>query len=85
MEDSEKSVILYRDYGTIKFDVKTLMDKKKISTTQMTKLTGLHHQVIKRYYNGTVERYDKDILSRFCYVLNCDLTDIMTYEKPKSK
>ena len=83
MKDLVNSIIIYKDYGTIKFDVKAIMDSKNITITQMTKRTGLHSQVVKRYYNGTVERYDKDVLSKFCYVLDCELNDIMYYEKSK--
>ena len=80
----ENSIIVYKDYGTIKFDIKTIMNKKNISITQMIKRTGLHNQVIKRYYNGTIERYDKDVLSKICYILDCKLSDIMYYEQPKN-
>ena len=83
MNDLENSIITYRDYGTIKFDIKTLMDNKGITLTQMVKRTGLHNQVIKRYYEGTVERYDKEVLAKFCFILGCSLDEIISYEKPK--
>lgn len=78
----DNSIIVYRDYGNIKFDIKTIMDKKGITISQVAKKTGLHHQVIKRYYNSDVERFDKDVLSKLCFVVGCDLKDIMYYEKP---
>ncbi len=65
-----ESIIMYKDYGDIIFDIKTVMDKK----------TGLHHKVVRRYYDGTVIRYDKDVLSKLCFVLGCDLKDIMYYQ-----
>ncbi len=80
----DNSIIVYRDYGNIKFDIKSVMDNKGITINQVVKKTGLHHQVIKRYYNGTVERFDKDVLSKLCYVIDCNLNDIMYYEKPKN-
>lgn len=80
----DNSIIVYRDYGNIKFDIKSVMDNKGITINQVAKKTGLHHQVIKRYYNGTVERFDKDVLSKLCYVIDCNLNDIMYYEKPKN-
>ncbi len=83
MEDN--SIIVYRDYGNIQFDIKSIMDKKKITISQVAKKTGLHHKVIKRYYNGDVERFDKDVLSKLCFVVGCELKDIMHYEKPKNK
>lgn len=77
------SVVVYRDYGKIKFDIKTTMDKKGITVNQVVKNTGLHHQVVRRYYDGSIVRYDKDVLSKLCFVLDCNLNDIMYYEKPK--
>ena len=76
------SIIVYKDYGEIVLDIKTIMEKKDISINQIVKKTGLHHQIVKRYYEGTAVRYDKDVLSKFCFVLECNLDDIMYYKKP---
>ena len=54
---------MYRDYGDIVFDIKKVMDEKAITINQIVKKTGLHHQVVRRYYEGTITRYDKDVLS----------------------
>ena len=77
------SIFVYKDYGNIKFDIKSIMDRKNISVNQIVKKTGLHHQVIRRYYDGTIVRYHKDVLSKLCFVIGCDLNDFMHYEKPK--
>lgn len=79
------SVVIYRDYGEVKLNIKKIMDKKGITINQVVKNTGLHHQVVRRYYDGTIVRYDKDVLSKLCFGLDCDLDDIMYYEKPKKK
>ena len=79
----DNSIFLYKDYGKIVFDLKTIMDKKGITVSKIVKTPGLHHKVIKRYYEGSAERYDKDVLSKLCFVLDCNLEDIMHYEKPK--
>ena len=76
------SVIVYVDYGNIYFNIKDIIKKNGLTKTQVAKKTGLHHQIIERYYNGTVTRYDKDILAKFCFIFNCKLEDIMHYEKP---
>jgi len=79
------SIIMYRDYGNIEFDIKSIMNKKHITINQVVKKTGLHHQVVRRYYEGTVVRYDKDVLSKLCFVLGCELNEIMYYKKTKNK
>ena len=76
-----ESIIMYKDYGDIIFDIKTVMDKKGITVSQVVKKTGLHHKVVRRYYDGTVIRYDKDVLSKLCFVIGCDLKDIMYYQR----
>lgn len=72
---------MYKDYGDIIFDIKSVMDKKGITISQVVKKTGLHHKVVRRYYDGTVVRYDKDVLSKLCFVIGCDLKDIMYYQR----
>lgn len=82
MQD-KNSIISFNDYGYIDLNIKSLMQKHKITKSQIIKRTGLHHQIVERYINNTVTRYDKDILARFCYVFNCDIFDIIKYIKPK--
>lgn len=77
----ENSIIMYRDYGEIVLDIKGIMKKRKISINQVVKRTGLHHQVVTRYYDGTITRFDRDVLSKLCFVLDCKLDDIMYYKK----
>ena len=82
---NSNSVIIYVDYGDIHFDIKNMMKKRHLTKTQLAKRTGLHHQIIDRYYNNKIARYDKDVLAKICYILDCSLDDIMYYEKPKTK
>ena len=79
----DDSVLMYRDYGEIVFDLKSIMDKKGYTINYVVKRTGLHHQIVRRYYEGTALRYDKEILAKICFVIDCDLEDIMYYKRPK--
>ena len=79
----DDSVLMYRDYGEIVFDLTSIMDKKGYTINYVVKRTGLHHQIVRRYYEGTALRYDKEILAKICYVIDCDLEDIMYYKRPK--
>ena len=60
----QDSIITYIDYGYIKYDIKSMMKRKNLTKTQIVKKTGLHHQVIERYMNDTITRYDKDVLAK---------------------
>lgn len=84
-ENMEKidGIIRYIDYGKIDFDITQIMKQKNISKNQLAKKTGLHHQVIERYMNGTITRFDSDVLARLCYILECSIEDIMVYIKSK--
>ena len=41
----------------------------------------LKFQTIDRYYKNRVVRYDTYILDRICTALECDICDILKYEK----
>ena len=79
------SIITYADYGFIKCNLKLVMKQKNITKTQLSKNTGLHHQILERYMSDTITRLDKDVLSKICYVLNCKVDDIITYVEPKGR
>lgn len=77
----EKGIYELRNYGKIKFNIKDTMKKKNITRNKLAKLTGATYNVINRYYNNDISRLDLDVLARICYVLDCRVSDIITYEK----
>lgn len=80
---SYNSIITYIDYGYILYDIKSVMKKRNLTKNQIVKKTGLHHQVIERYMSDSVTRFDRDVLAKLCYVLDCSLEEIITYVGPK--
>ncbi len=83
--DNDEYIITYSDYGSIHYDISAIMKKRNLTQTQIVKRTGLHNQIVERYVKGTISRYDKEVLAKLCYVLNCDLSDIMYYVRPRNK
>lgn len=77
----EKGIYELRNYGKIKFNIKDTMKKKNITRNKLAKLTGATYNVVNRYYNNDISRLDLDVLARICYVLDCRVSDIITYEK----
>lgn len=71
------------DYGKIYICLKDLMDKNNISISAMSNLTGVKYDIVKKYYCGFCYQYDGDILAKFCYILNCDISDVLKYSKTK--
>ena len=46
-------------------------------------MTALSYDLVNRYYNNKVTRVDLDVIARFCFVLNCNITDILEYKSEK--
>lgn len=76
---------IYKDYGSTRCNLNEIMKEEHLTKTMIVKKTGLHHRVVAKYMNNEIIRYDKDVLARFCYVLNCDISDLISYVVPKEK
>ena len=57
-----------------------LMDKKGISISTMSKLANVKYEIVKKYYNGENYAFTSEILAKFCYILDCEIDDILIYE-----
>lgn len=80
-----KSISTINNYGKIEINLKEIMISKNITRNQLARLTGTRFEVVNKWYNGTVERIDADILARFCYCLDCSVDDILHFVKEKSQ
>ena len=76
---TEKAILWDTTYGKIQCNLKSIMNNHKISMYKLERLTGLKHEVIRKYYYNNVYRYDADVLAKLCYVLNCEPSDIIKY------
>lgn len=77
----ETAFLVQKEYGHIVLHLRKLMDERKIKRNQLAVAAGVNYPVIDRWYKGAVERIDVDVLARICYVLDCQVQDILTYEK----
>ena len=75
-----KTIVTVCDYGKIKINLSSILKEKGISRNQRSKLTDTRFEVVNKWYTGNVERIDADVLARFCYALDCDVSDIIKYE-----
>ena len=81
MKDLSESVLTVKKYGKINIHLKELMDEKGMKRNTLASLVGTRFEVIKKWYEGEVEKLDLDVLARVCYVLGCEPADIIKYDK----
>lgn len=70
-----------QDYGKIKIKLKDIMEQKSITRYQLSRLTNTRFEVINKWYNGSVERIDSDVLARLCFTLGCRVDEIIEYNE----
>ncbi len=79
------SVIKRKDYGSIHLKLKELMIARNISRNALAHLVDTRFEVVDRWYNDDVQRLDLDLLARVCFVLKCNVEEILEYREEKSK
>lgn len=79
--DKNHTVLVRKDYGGITFQFAQVMDERGINRNQLATRAGIRFEVADRFYSGKIERLDMDVLARVLYVLDCDVSDVMRYEK----
>lgn len=79
---------LFGNYGRYKCNVGKAMDEAGISISKMRKLTGLNHEIVKKYYEDQILRVDKDVFAKISYVLllhQADISNLLEYIPPIKK
>ena len=77
----DSGIFNLKNYGKVEFNIRKIMKEKNITRNKLSVLTGATYNVINRYYNNDITRLDLDILARMCYVLDCQISDIIEYKK----
>ncbi len=75
-----RAVANINSHGYITIHLKELIEEKGITRYRLAKLADTRFEVVDKWCAGTVDRIDADILARFCYVLDCDISDIIQYK-----
>ena len=65
----------------IKLTLDQYLQKSGITRYELAKRTGIRFHIIDNYYKNKVVRYDSDVLNRICEALNCDICDLIVYQK----
>lgn len=79
----ETGILQVKEYGHVRIVLREIMDARGISRNRMARMIDVRYEVIDKWYKGTVERIDADILARLCFVLGCEAGDIIRYMKKR--
>jgi len=75
-----------KEYGRVTITLKDVLDKQGITRNKLATLTGLVYNSVNRYYqNAPISSVDLDVLAKMCFVLNCDIGDVLRYERPEGE
>ena len=55
------------------------MDAKQITRYKLARQINSRFEVIDKWYRGEIEKLDLDVLARICYVMKCEVGDIVEY------
>ena len=70
------------DYGYIRIKLDELIKKQSISISKLAFRSETQRTQLNAYLHGDIMRVDLAVLSRLCYALQCDLSDILEYIPP---
>ena len=77
-------IFILKDYGRVTITLKEIMEKQGMTRNRLSTLTGLVYNSINRYYqNAPIASVDLDVLAKICFVLNCNISDVLRYERPE--
>lgn len=62
-----------------------LLEDKRISHRELSRMTGIRHPSISEMCNNSTERLPLRNLAVICEVLECEITDILKLEREPSE
>lgn len=81
-----KSVVYEIEYGNIKVKLDDIMNSRDISTYELSNKANIRFQTIQALRDNTASRIDFEVLAKICYVLECNIPDVIEYiSNEKSK
>ncbi len=78
-----KEIMQVVDYGNIELKLDKLLNKRNISTYELSNKANIRFQTIQNLRTNQTTRIDFNVLARICYVLGCKVEDIIEYTEKK--
>lgn len=70
-----------KNFGKIIFKIDKVLEAKNISKNKLEKEANLQRTQLNSYCNNKVKRIDLETIAKICYVLECDVKDIVEYSR----
>lgn len=81
----DNSIFDLKNYGRVVLTVREMMEQRGITRNKLAKTAGLVYNSVNRYYQGDVlSSIDLDILAKICFVLDCEIHEVLRYERPEN-
>ena len=71
-----------KSYGKIQIHLADILKERNISLNQLSFRAEMQRTQLRNYRDNKIQRLDIDILLRLCYVLDCDLYELIEYIPP---
>ena len=71
------------DYGVIEVRLNEMLEKRNLSKNKLCFHAQLERKQLNKLCNNEAVRIDFGVLSRICFALDCDISDILIYRKPE--
>lgn len=68
-----------QDFGRVVFKIDQVLEEKNISKNRLEKEANLQRTQLNSYCNNKVKRLDLVTIAKICYVLDCEIANIMEY------
>jgi putative transcriptional regulator len=69
----------------IRITLRDVLDRLGISQTELQLRTGLAYSTVNDLYHGKVRRVELATLNSLCEALECDVADLLSYERDKQR
>ena len=75
----KKIVSEVENFGNVEITLKEILDKNNITRNALAEMTGIRYSIIDSYYKNKISRLDLYTIAKVCYVLECEVGDILQY------
>lgn len=70
------------EFGKIINHLEEIIKDRGITQTKISRTLGLEPKQIKAYCSQEIQKYDMSIMAKFCFLLECEVGDILEYAPP---